>query len=149
MPGKIVPNIINDQTLHTLHPDSSVHEAAKLMAAKHISAVLITENNHLVGIVTERDMTAKVLANAMDPDVTLLSAVMTPDPDVLSPNDTSLDALELMRERGYRHLPIVDGDRIVGIVSIRDLYAKAKEELEEDVRQREAFIFDTGYGAGA
>ncbi len=149
MPGKIVPNIINDQTLHTLRPDSSVHEAAKLMAAKHISAVLITENNHLVGIVTERDMTAKVLANAMDPDATLLSAVMTPDPDVLSPNDTSLDALELMRKRGYRHLPIVDGDRIVGIISIRDLYAKAKEELEEDVRQREAFIFDTGYGAGA
>lgn len=149
MPGKIVPNIINNQTLHTLSPDNTVHEAAKLMASKHISALLITENSRLVGIITERDMTAKVLANAMDPDATRVGAVMTPNPDVLSPNDTALEALELMRLRGYRHLPIVDDEKIIGIISIRDLYVKAKEELEEDVRQREAFIFDTGYGVGA
>ena len=150
MTGKIVPDIINDQTLYTLTPDSTVREAAKLMGSKHISAILISKDDLLVGIVTERDMTAKVLANGMDPDETLLNKIMTPDPDVLSPEDSPLNALELMRVRGYRHLPIVGEDNsIVGIISIRDLYAKAKAELEEDVRQREAFIFDTGYGAGA
>jgi predicted transcriptional regulator len=54
-----------------------------------------------------------------------------------------------MRVRGFRHLPVLDGDEIVGIVSIRDLYAATKKQLEEDIRQRESFIFDTGYGAGA
>ncbi len=53
-----------------------------------------------------------------------------------------------MSERGYRHLPVVDGERVVGIVSIRDLYAAVNHELAEDLQQREAFIFDTGYGSG-
>jgi CBS domain-containing protein len=111
--------------------------------------VLIVADDLLVGIVTERDLTAKVLAASLDPDVTRLEAVMTPDPDVLAPGDTPSNALELMRDRGFRHLPIVDKDEIVGIVSIRDLYAATKRQLEEDIRQRESFIFDTGYGAGA
>ncbi len=53
-----------------------------------------------------------------------------------------------MTERGYRHLPVLDGTRIVGIVSIRDLYTAVNSELAEDLEQREAFIFDTGYGTG-
>ena len=53
-----------------------------------------------------------------------------------------------MSGRGYRHLPVVDGGRLVGIVSIRDLYAGVNSELAEDLRQRDAFIFDTGYGTG-
>jgi CBS domain-containing protein len=54
-----------------------------------------------------------------------------------------------MRTRGYRHLPVVASGTVVGMVSIRDLYAATKEQLEEDVRQREAFMFDKGYGASA
>jgi CBS domain-containing protein len=75
--------------------------------------------------------------------------VMTPRPDTLAPDESPLNALELMRIRHYRHLPVVDKGKIVGMVSIRDLYAAAKAELEREVRQREAFIFDTGYGVGA
>jgi CBS domain-containing protein len=149
MTGKIVPDIVENQTLYTLSPAATCRDAAKMMQANKISAVLIVADALLVGIVTERDLTAKVLASSLDPDVTRLEAVMTPDPEVLAPNDTPANALELMRVRGFRHLPIVDNDDIIGIVSIRDLYAATKKQLEEDIRQRESFIFDTGYGTGA
>ncbi|MBT3551231.1 MAG: CBS domain-containing protein [Rhodospirillaceae bacterium] len=149
MTGKIVPDIVENQTLYTLSPAATCRDAAKMMEANKISAVLIVADALLVGIVTERDLTAKVLAASLDPDATRLEAVMTPDPEVLAPDATPPDALERMRIRGFRHLPIVDDDEIIGIVSIRDLYAATKKQLEEDIRQRESFIFDTGYGAGA
>ena len=149
MTDKIVPDIVDNQTLHTLSKSSSAFEAASLMATNRISAVLITEDDKLVGIVTERDLTAKVLAGKLTPEDTALADIMTANPDVLEPNDSPISALELMRVRGYRHLPVVEDGSPVGIVSIRDLYAAAKDQLEEDVRQREAFIYDTGYGAGS
>jgi CBS domain-containing protein len=118
------------------------------MAASRVSAVLVTEGERLVGIFTERDLTVRVIAAGRDPKTTHLIEVMTPRPDVLRPDDSPMNALDLMRRRHYRHLPVTDGGSIVGMVSIRDLYAFVKDELEKDVRQREAFIFDTGYGVG-
>ncbi len=149
MTDKIVPDIVENQTLYTLAPTATCRDAAKMMEANKISAVLIVADDGLVGIVTERDLTAKVLAASLDPDATRLESVMTLDPEVLAPDDTPSNALERMRIRGFRHLPIVDSDEIIGIVSIRDLYTATKKQLEEDIRQRESFIFDTGYGAGA
>ena len=147
MVQKIIPDVISNQKLQTLDPDASVKAAASLMGSNRISAILILENNRLIGIVTERDMTAKVLANGLDPEVTRISEVMTPNPDCLSPNDSPNNALQIMSERGYRHLPVLDGEEAVGMVSIRDLYAFVKRNLEEDVRQRDAFMFESGYGA--
>ena len=150
MTGRIIPDVVNNQTIQTLSPKNTVRDAAQLMGTRRISAILISEEDgKLLGIVTERDLTAKVLAASMDPDTTALAEIMTKDPHVIGPEGSPLDALELMRVRGFRHLPVVDNEQVVGMVSIRDLYAAAKDQLEEDVRQREAFIFDTGYGAGA
>ncbi len=149
MTGKIIPDIVENQTLHTLSKSSTALEAANLMATNRISAILVTESDKLVGIVTERDLTAKVLAGKLNPESAALADIMTANPDVLDPSDSPISALELMRLRGYRHLPLVEDGSPVGIVSIRDLYAAAKDQLEEDIRQREAFIFDTGYGAGS
>ena len=147
MVQKIIPDVINNQKLQTLDPDASVKAAASLMGSSRISAVLVLKNDRLIGIVTERDMTAKVLAHGLDPEKTKISEVMTPDPDCLSPNDSPNSALQIMSERGYRHLPVLDGQAAVGMVSIRDLYAFVKKNLEEDVRQRDAFMFESGYGA--
>ena len=149
MTHKIVPDIVNNQALSKLTPDDTARVAARLMGTSRISAILVIKNERLVGIVTERDLTAKVLAGSLDPDATVLSDVMTANPDTLSPDDSPFNALELMSLRGYRHLPVVDGTSVIGMVSIRDLYAAVKDTLEEDIRQREAFIFDTGYGASA
>jgi len=149
MTGKIIPDVVSDQMLYKLPPTASARDAAKVMGANKVSAVLVTDGERLVGIFTERDLTSRVVATGLDPDRTSLAQVMTPRPDVLAPDDSPLNALELMRIRHYRHLPVLDQGKIVGMVSIRDLYAAAKTELERDLRQREAFIFDTGYGVGA
>ena len=144
----IVPNVISDQTLHTVTKDASVLDAAKTMAEHKIAATMVLEDGKLIGIITERDMTTRVIAAGRDPASTKISDVMTANPDTLRPDDPAIDALTMMRERKYRHLPVVDGDTVVGMVSIRDLYALVTDQLEEDIKARDQFIYGESYGAG-
>ena len=146
MDRKIVPDVVDGQKLASLGPDATVKDAANLMIEHHCSAILIMDGEKLAGIFTERYITRRVVAKSLSPDTTLLKDVMTPDPDTLSGDDLAGSALELMSERGYRHLLVVDHRKVVGMVSIRDLYRTAKEMLEADLRDREAFIFGEGYG---
>ncbi len=143
---KIVPDVISGQTLQKVSPQENVRAAAKMMREKRIAAVLVMEGEKLVGIITERDMTCRVVAAGLDPDTTIARDIMTANPDTLSPDDTASDALNMMRERNYRHLPVVKADRVVGMVSVRDLYAVYKSELEEDLKDRNAFIYGESYG---
>jgi len=148
MHRRVVPDIVDQQKIELLSPATSVRDAAKNMAERHIGAVLIGDAGRLQGIFTERDLLIRVVARGLDPDATRLREVMTSDPDTVGPDDLASLALERMRTSGYRHVPVVEDGVVVGIVSLRDLYAAAKRELEEDLQQREAFIFDTGYGTG-
>ena len=145
---KIIPDIVQDQTICALSKTDTALEAAKAMIAHHCAAVVIMdEAGELEGIVTERDLTRRVVADDREAGTTVLDDIMTRNPDTLSPDDSALDALELMRVRGYRHLPVVEGGRVVGMVSIRDLYAAVKVALEKDIRETEAFVFGDRYGA--
>lgn len=145
---KIIPDIVKDQSICTLPASGTAIEAAKAMEAHNCAAVVITdEDGKLTGIVTERDLTRHIVADDRDPKSTMLGDFMTKDPDALAPDDSALDALKLMQARGYRHLPVVDQDRVVGMVSVRDLYAAVKESLEKDIRETEAFVFGDRYGA--
>ncbi len=148
MQRRIVPDLVSNQTLASLPPSATVRDAVRVMTERHIGAVLVAVDGRLLGIFTERDVLARVVAAGLDPDHTVLGEVMTANPDTIGPNDTALEALRQMSGRGYRHLPVIDSDRLVGIVSIRDLYAAVNHELAEDLQQREAFIFDTCYGSG-
>lgn len=148
MQRRIVPDIVQNQDIRMLAPSDSVRTAVDLMAERHIGAVLIEEAGRLIGIFTERDLLTRVVAKGRDSDATQLSEVMTRNPDCLKPGDIAGDALARMTSKGYRHLPVLDGEELVGIVSIRDLYAAVKRELEEDVEQREAYIHGGGYGTG-
>ena len=142
MHRSIVPDIIGGkQTLLTLSADVSVRHAAKLMAERHIGAVLITANGRLEGIFTERDVLNKIVAPGRDPETVMLGEVMTRNPDTVSPDATALDTLIRMQTKGYRHVPVVDDGELIGIVSVRDLFSAVKRELEEDIQEREAFIF--------
>lgn len=143
---KIVPDVINNQTLHKVAPTDTVRYTARLMREKKIAAVLVMDGDALVGIVTERDMTSRVVAAGVNPDVAKVAEIMTGNPDTLAPNDTAADAIRMMRERNYRHLPVVDGERVVGMVSVRDLYAVYNTELEQDLKDRNAFIYGENYG---
>jgi CBS domain-containing protein len=146
MTRKIVPDVISGQTLQKVSPQDNVRNAAKMMREKRIAAVLVMEGERLVGIITERDMTARVIAMGVDPDKAICRDIMTSNPDTLSPDDTASDAISMMRERNYRHLPVVKGDRVVGMVSVRDLYAVYNGELEQDLKDRNAFIYGESYG---
>ncbi len=148
MHRRVVPDIVSQQKIELLPSSTTVRDAARNMAERHIGAVLIGSNGRLEGIFTERDLLIRVVAGNLDIDATKLEQVMTPDPDTIGPDDLASLALERMRSAGYRHVPVVEDGAVVGIVSLRDLYAAAKRELEEDLQQREAFIFDTGYGTG-
>ncbi len=146
---KIVPDVINGQTLQIVSPYDSVRAAAKLMRDKKIAAVLVMEEDRLVGIITERDMTTRVVAAGLNPENAVCANIMTREPDTLSPDDTASDAIAMMRARNYRHLPVVKGARVVGMVSVRDLYAVYNGELQQDLKDRNAFIYGEGYGASA
>jgi CBS domain-containing protein len=137
---RIVPDLVRDQMLTELHPATTVREAARMMAERNIGAVMVCQDHTLIGIFTERDVTKRVVAQGRDPVTTRLSEVMTANPDTVGPDEPPHRALELMRERGYRHLPVVSNGRVVGMCSIRDLYAAIAEDLAADLTQRDEFI---------
>ena len=135
MPLKIVPDVIGGQEIVELDPTASVRDAARLMAGRRIGSVLITDGGTLRGFLTERDVSFGVDAPSLDPDATELAGVMTVDPDTIGADETCANVLEGMRAENCRHLPILDGGRLVGIVSIRELYAVVESQLEEDFRK--------------
>lgn len=137
----IVPDIIKDRELVAMNPAATARAAARMMMEANTAAVVVLDGDNLVGIVTERDLTRRILAAAVDPETTTLDAIMTRDPDVLAPSDSALDALELMRAKHYRHVPVVEAGKVVGMVSIRDLYDAVKDRLEEDMLDTTAFAF--------
>ena len=140
MSSRIMPDAVGTQTLSTLSPDDWVIDAVALMHARKIGAILVTDDDGLAGIITERDMVFRVLAAKVDPESTRIAAVMTPNPDTIEAGDDIMTALQRMQAGNYRHLPIVEDGTLVGIVSIRDIYASIRAELEEAVLEREAFL---------
>ncbi|RCK52207.1 hypothetical protein TH25_06640 [Thalassospira profundimaris] len=147
MDTKIVPGLVKEQSLATLNPADSVMDAVLLMSDRKIGAVIVVDDSaRLAGIFTERDLVNRVVAKKLDPAKTPLVDVMTANPDTLRPDDNAHEALSLMSAHRYRHLPVVDGDRVVGMVSIRDLFNVVKASLEDEVRDREKFIFGSDYG---
>jgi len=149
MDRKIIPGIVAEQQVASLPPGASALEAAQLMTEKHCAAVIIIDpSERMIGIITERDITQRVVAQDKPPSTTLVSDVMTSNPDALRADDRAGDALELMQVRGYRHLPVVDDQgKCLAVVSIRDLYAAVKAGLEESIKETEAFVFGDRYGA--
>ena len=133
MQRRIVPDIIRGpQVLLELPADANVRSAARAMRDRKVGSVLITENGRLLGIFTERDLVCRVVACAKDPDSTPLGDVMTAEPDTIGPNASAIDALRLMDDAGYRHLPVVSEGRVIGIVSRRDFFGSEKARLESE-----------------
>ncbi|MEX8518106.1 MAG: cyclic nucleotide-binding/CBS domain-containing protein [Leptothrix sp. (in: b-proteobacteria)] len=108
--------------LVSLGPGATVHEAACVMTRANCGSVLIIEaGSKLLGIVTERDLMTRVLAKTLDPATTPVSAVMTPHPQCITPDTKVADAVLIMIERGFRHLPVIgDGGHVHGVFSVRD-----------------------------
>ena len=106
--------------LVTVDPGASVAEAATVMGTNHVGAAIVMDGDHLVGIFTERDI-LRALASDFDAAGHLVSHWMTQDPFALAPDAATSAALVLMLDHGFRHVPIVDAGRVIGIVSMRDV----------------------------
>ncbi len=105
----------------SLGPDASVHEAACVMTRANVGSVLVVDASAaMLGILTERDLMTRVLAKALDPAATAVSKVMTRHPQCIGPDARVADAVLIMIERGFRHLPVVAEGRILGVFSVRD-----------------------------
>ena len=109
------------EAIHSVGPDTLVTECVRLMTASKIGALIVMDGERLIGIFTERDALNKVLAGGLDPRNTKVSAVMTKDPYCIPPTTTVDDAMKLISKRRFRHLPIVDNDKVLAVVSSGDL----------------------------
>ena len=146
---KLVPDVVREQEVISFKPDDMVGAAVKAMAERRVGAVLVMEGDGLKGIFTERDLVTRVVAQDLDPQTTALGQVMTAGPDTLPPDAMAIEALDLMRKHNYRHLPVLRDGAVVGIVSIRDLYAAVHAQLEQEIKERDSFIFGQDYSIGA
>ena len=149
MQRKIIPDIVQPRDLTTTTIDQTAEQAAKDMAAANVAAIIVLDaDGKLIGIVTERDLSRRIVAENKVPSDTKVGDIMTANPDTLAPGDRASDALELMLTRRYRHLPVQDENgKCIAMVSIRDLYEAVKESLEENIRETEAFVFGDRYSA--
>lgn len=132
MAQRPIRSIIEDQKPVTANADITVAEAARLMKERRIGALLVVGGGRLAGIFTERDVLFRVVADGRDPHATRLADVMTPNPRTIDPDRPFSHALHMMHEGEFRHVPVVENGRPVGMVSARDA-------LEPDLRQ---FIAD-------
>lgn len=148
MARKIVPDIVQPVEVASVTVDDTVLDASKIMRDRRIAAVIVVDDSgNLIGIATERDIVFRGTAEGKDPATTRIADIMTSNPDTLAPGDSASDALELMQTRNYRHLPVVEGSKCIAVVSVRDLFNSVKEQLEESIRETEAFVFGDRYGA--
>src|SRR5437763_12979032 len=105
----------------TISPDATVYDAVALMAEKNIGALLVTQNERPVGMISERDYTRKVMLRGKRCRETLVSEIMSSELTVVSPREPVENCLRMMTDKRIRHLPVVEGDTLRGIVSIGDL----------------------------
>lgn len=124
--------IVRRQNPVMLPPTATVQEAARCMRDRRIGAILVVEDGRLVGLFTGRDAVTRMVAEALDASATTLGQVMTNAPDTLTPKQMAIDALRMMQDGGYRHMPIVEGARAVGIVSMGDFSGMEKARLDEE-----------------
>ena len=121
MAERTVFQSISRKHVVNLGPQATVRDAACVMTRANCGSVLIMEPpDLLLGILTERDLMTRVLARGLDPERTTAREIMTPNPICVSPETLVSDAVVLMLERGFRHLPLVSGTKILGVFSVRD-----------------------------
>ena len=131
-----VREIMDKRKLLLAEPAMTVRKAAEAMANGGVGAALVVDNGKLVGIFTERDIVFRVVARGLDSTKTTLGEVMTRDPKTIAPDKSFGVAMLLMHESKFRHLPIVDNDVPVGIVSSRSALDPELEEFVFEERRR-------------
>jgi len=124
----------------TISPQATVYAALELMAAKNIGAIVVTENDRVVGIFSERDYARKVILLGRASKTTPVSELMTRDVLYVSRNDTIENCMALMTNKHLRHLPVIEAGKLVGLVSIGDVVKAVISDHEFTIRELEHYI---------
>jgi len=121
--------------IHDIAPKSTVSTAVFRMNAEKIGALMVCEDNHIIGIFTERDILTKIIDQKLDPTQILVEEVMTPAPITIDSHATLFDAMTIMRQHRCRHLPVIceEEDRLCGLLSIGDLTAWLIQDQEHEI----------------
>ena len=130
-----VYDIVKDRRVYSIDADSTVLEAARFMMEHSIGALPVLRNGDIVGIFSERDVMNRVVALGRMPGTTKVSEVMTANPKSISVDETIDNCLFLMREFGFRHLPIIEGRQLKGLVSLRDILLRYVSQKESEARR--------------
>jgi CBS domain-containing protein len=127
--------LVQDRKVFSVEATRTVLEAARYMMEHNVGAVPVLRNGELTGILSERDIMNRVVAVGRTPGTTAVSEVMTANPRAVSADESIEDCLFIMREFGFRHLPIVDGKNLKGLVSLRDVLMHQAGEIERQSRR--------------
>jgi CBS domain-containing protein len=137
MPSRTIRRIIEKQTPLTTPPDITVAEAAKRMKQARVGALIVVVDEKLTGIFTERDALFRVMAEGLDPNKVMLSEVMTANPQTIGPDRPFAHALHFMYEGGFRHVPVVENGKPLGMISARDALGPELQQFEDELQDRE------------
>ena len=138
-----VAQVIQDkaeQAIYTVSPDATVLEAISIMAEKGIGALVVTQDNEVVGILSERDYTRKVALMERSSYDTTVSEIMTAKVLTISRSNTVEECLQLMTDRHLRHLSVVEDNKLVGLISIGDLVKAAMQDQKNLIDQLQQYI---------
>jgi CBS domain-containing protein len=138
-----VQNILDDKAINTIYavdPTISVYHAIEIMADKNIGGLMILENGKLVGIFTERDYARKLILKGKSSKDTAIGDLMTRNPYTVTPQSSIEECMTLMSGKRIRHLPVVENDTLVGIISISDVVRYIIEEQKSIIEHLESYI---------
>ena len=128
------------RALSTIGPDARVFDALKLMAEKNIGALPVVENGKLMGIVSERDYARKVILQGKSSHDTSVKQIMTERAVCVEPGNTIEECMALMTDKHIRHLPVIENEKLLGILSIGDLVKETISEQQLVIKQLESYI---------
>ena len=126
--------------IYAIAPDARVFDALKLMAEKNVGALVVTEGGRLAGIMSERDYARKVILLSKSSHDIAVRDIMTAKVITVHPGQTVEECMALMTEKRIRHLPVTEGERLIGMLSIGDLVKEVIAEQEQTIKQLESYI---------
>lgn len=135
-----IRDVLTHRTIHYIQPQQTVLEAAGYMVECNVGAVPVLDGSRLVGVFSERDIMSKVVTRGRNPLTTSVAEVMSTTLRTLAPDSSCEDAMVMMQAHGIRHLPVCDGNALVGFLSLRDLMRHTLEEKVGEADVMRAYI---------
>jgi CBS domain-containing protein len=143
---KSIKELIRNRSVYTVGKDATVQAAAEYMAKQNIGAVSVMEGSRLVGIFSERDVINRVIAQGLSPRTTSVASVMTTNLVVAGADETYESCLKKMKQANCRHLPVVEGDELIGFISLRDLLQVDISEKDDKIEFLHNYMFHVPAG---